>query len=71
LVHASEVVAQRLQVLPQQVTHRIRRCEFERQHAMEGKDAQEHLAPLLDLLDVSEPLIHEARIHAGIGLPCS
>jgi hypothetical protein len=49
---------QRIEMLQQQISYRVRWLELQGQHAMGGEDAQEHLHSLLDLLDAPEALIH-------------
>ena len=51
-----------VQVLQEQIADVVRWLEVKRQHTMGREDAQEYLDPLLDLLDLldlSEPLIHD------------
>jgi hypothetical protein len=58
-------ILQGAHVLKQQLPHRVCGFEFQRQYSMRGEDAQEHLYPLLDLLNTAEPFInsclHPAR----------
>src|SRR5262249_53432587 len=61
LLHAAlllRLLLQRLQALQKQVILGVGGLELEWERPMRGEDTQEHLSPLLHLLDAPEALIH-------------
>ena len=52
------ILLKRIKMLQEQVSYGLRRLELEWQDSRRGKDPQEHLLSLFELLDTSEAFIH-------------